>query len=788
MQPFELPDFYVPWPARLNPNLDAARSHSKTWAQEIGILGSSQDEGMIWDERSFDKHDYPLFCAYVHPEAPSPELNLMTDWNVWAFYVDDYFLKVYKRSKDRDGAKEYLDRVLLFMPVDLSSSLAPTNPMERGLSDLWSRTAPTKSEAWRCRITESMRNLLQAFMWELDSMSRQRLANPIEYVEMRRQVGAALWSADLVEHAMFVEIPERIVTTRPMQVLKDTFADAVHLRNDIFSYGREVLKEGELTNAVLVTERFLGIDTQHAANLVNDILTSRLQQFEQTALTELAFIFQEYALDPLEQANVLNYVRGLQDWQSGAHEWHIQTSRYLNPSTGQISATTGLPPSLTGLGTAAARITPNTLGLQRFKSYLHVPFKKVGPTCLPDFYMPFTISLKNPYLETARQHSKTWARQMGMLDALPTHPDIFIWDEHRFDGTDLAFCSALLHPDATAAQLDMEVYWPVWGTYADDYFAAVYGFTHDLAGAKIFHARLPEFMPVESGSLIPEPITPVERGLADLWVRTVEILPTDAQRLFRKVIEEMVGSWLWELSNQIQNRIPELIDFIEMRRKTSGLINLSRLAQDQGIPSEIQRTLIMQQLNNAAIDYVCLTNDIFSYQKEIEFEGVIHNSVLVIENFLGCDRMQAIQVVNNLMTARLKQFEHIATVELPILFKNCSLDATTCEQLLAYVKELQRYMCSSLHWHIKTERYKEIELRRSVRPFTGTATGLGTSAARIRTMVGGGQVGVAAMQPMLFFPAQAGENRLESLQGPKTFAVSHLTLPFMERKGEAQED
>src|SRR5688572_13848009 len=143
MPSFEMPDFYVPWPARLNPNLEAARAHSKVWAREMGILGGFQDDAgpHIWDERDFDRHDYALFCAYIHPEAPTPELNLMTDWNVWAFYVDDYFLQVYKRSKDHAGAKKYLDRVLLFMPLDLNSLPTPTNPMERGLADVWLRTA-----------------------------------------------------------------------------------------------------------------------------------------------------------------------------------------------------------------------------------------------------------------------------------------------------------------------------------------------------------------------------------------------------------------------------------------------------------------------------------------------------------------------------------------------------------------------------------------------------------------------------------------------------------------------
>jgi germacradienol/geosmin synthase len=805
MQPFELPDFYVPWPARLNPNLDAARVHSKVWAHEMGILGLSQNKASLktWDEHAFDRHDYALFCGYIHPEAPSPELNLMTDWNVWGFYVDDYFLRVYKQSNDHIGGKKYLDRIPLFMPVDLSSPPMPTNPMERGLSDLWLRTAPTKSEAWRCRIAEDMRSLWDAFLWELDSMGNQRIANPIEYIEMRRQVGAALWSADLVEHAMFVEIPERIAATRPMRVLKNTFADAAHLRNDIFSYEREVLKDGELTNAVLVIERFLGVDTQRAVNLVNDLLTSRLQQFEHILLAELPSIFLEYALDSLEQANVLNYIRGLQDWQSGAHEWHIQTSRYLNPGVGgQTSKNNGFllpgPPGFLGStrtphevhgadsskgDTSVMRLTPGTLksGMNRLKNYAHVPHKKVGPTHLPKFYKPFTTSI-NPHLETARRHAKAWARQMGMLDALPTHPRIFIWDEHRFDVTDLAFFNALLRPNATFARLELMLYWDVLGTYTDDYFPAVYGRTHDVAGAKLCHIRLSEFMPIESTSPTSVPLTPVERGLADVWMRSTKTMSVDERRLFRKVVEEMIGSWVWELFNQAQNRIPDPIDYIEMRRKTSGsdfVMVLPHSAHDQGIPPEVYRTLTMQELHRSAVDCVCLTNDIFSYQKEIEFEGDIHNCVLVIESFLGCDKMQAVEFVNNLITARMKQFEYIVTNELPILFENFDLGTQAREQLLAYVIDLQHFMSGALQWHLKTERYNEAEIRR--RPgeqFIVAPTGLGTAGARMQNEFS------RRDEPSASSSAQTEED----IKVLKTFAVSHLAPPFLKKKEETQAD
>ena len=72
--------------------------HSKAWAYEMGILDSpekAQDEP-IWDEHKFDSHDYALLFSYTHPDAPSPELDLITDWYVWVFFFDDHFLEIYR--------------------------------------------------------------------------------------------------------------------------------------------------------------------------------------------------------------------------------------------------------------------------------------------------------------------------------------------------------------------------------------------------------------------------------------------------------------------------------------------------------------------------------------------------------------------------------------------------------------------------------------------------------------------------------------------------------------------
>ncbi|MGH8876641.1 MAG: terpene synthase family protein, partial [Stackebrandtia sp.] len=463
-QPFTLPNFYMPYPARLNPHVDEARSHTTGWARDMGMLDSpSAGGGLIWDESDLERHDYGLLCAYTHPDCDAETLNLITDWYVWVFFFDDHFLEEFKRTRDTIGAKEYLDRLELFMPLAGESMPEPTNPVEKGLADLWGRTAPHRSDDWRRRFTVSTRNLLMESLWELSNITADRVANPIEYVEMRRKVGGAPWSANLIEHAAGAEVPAELAATRPLRVLRDTFADGVHLRNDLFSYQREVQDEGENANAVLVFERFLECSTQEAADRVNDLLTSRLHQFESTAVTEVPLLMAAEGITPDEQAPVAAYVKGLQDWQSGGHEWHMRSSRYMNESARPV------PLGPTGLG--AANLKP---GAARLRSHSRVPFTKVGAVKLPDIYMPYPLQL-NPGLETAREHNLDWARRLGMLDAVPGAPGSGIWDERQFRGMDLALCAAGIDPDADQDELNLSSDWLAWGTYGDDYYPKVFG-------------------------------------------------------------------------------------------------------------------------------------------------------------------------------------------------------------------------------------------------------------------------------------------------------------------------
>jgi len=744
-QPFELPDFYEPYPARLNPHLEVAREHSKGWARRMGMIEGSG----VWDEDDYDSHDYALLCAYTHPDAPAAELATVTDWYVWVFFFDDHFLERFKRTRDSAGARAYLDRLLAFMPTRPGDTVSevPENAVERGLADLWARTVPAMSQGWRRRFAETTRHLLEESMWELSNISAGRIANPLEYIEMRRKVGGAPWSAGLVEYAVGAEVPDAVAADRPMRVLRDAFADAVHLRNDLFSYQREVEDEGELSNGVLVFERFLGCDTQQAADAVNDLITSRLQQFEHTVLTELPPLFAEHGLDPKSCADVLAYVKGLQDWQSGGHEWHLRSSRYMNGGTagdpaGPRPGRTVLPGGPTGLGTAAARIVGSLAATApaRLGRHAHLPYQEVGPVRIPELRMPYTTRL-NPHLDRSRERVVEWAHRVGMVGAPPGTPDAGIWDEHKLRAFDLALCAAGIHPDASEEQLDLTTGWLTWGTYGDDYYPAVFGRTFDVLGARACTERLSAFMPVESAD-IPVPASALERGLADLWFRTASPMTVDARRAFRDAIEEMTGSWLWELANHWENRIPDPVDYIEMRRKTFGAeftMSLSRLSLGRAVPPEVYRARPVQAMQNAAGDYAGLLNDLFSYRKEIEFEGEIHNCVLVVRNFFGCGSTEALGIVADLVNSRMREFERVVSAELPAMFEELDLDAEVRAALTGQVRELQNWMAGILTWHRGCRRYTESELRRPVETPPRTSygpTGLGTETARLAAVLG----------------------------------------------------
>ncbi|MCK2244395.1 MULTISPECIES: hypothetical protein [unclassified Crossiella] len=338
--------------------------------------------------------------------------------------------------------------------------------------------------------------------------------------------------------------------------------------------------------------------------------------------------------------------------------------------------------------------------------------------------MPWPVR-QHPDLAEIRPAARAWAAEMGML--------AFVWDGHRYDSTDFGLFVALTHPDVPAPGIHLVAHWIIWGTYLDDYFVEKYKLPAKPVQARLFVERLALFLPAGEAPT-PIPLNPVERGLVDLWPRTTSTMDSAARAVLARQVLGFAGGNLWELANRVHQRAPDPVDFVEMRRQTIGRGQAAAIAGAAGgvlLPPEIRRSRPIQLLDAIAADAPALFNDIVSHRIETEYEREISNGVVVVQAFLRCDRDRAMAVLGDLVTARLRQFEHIVATELPVLFDDLALDAAGQQQVVRYLDGLRAWIAGWHAWHLRTGRFDQRNLPGPRRLLRGPA-GLGTAAARLR--------------------------------------------------------
>lgn len=633
--PYPRPDFYQPWTARVNPGLEAAREQGRTWARAVGMF----DEG-VWDEASFDAIDIVRAAAYCFPDTPGPLLALLAEWGIWAFYFDDAFLERFKRSGDARGAREYVQRSAAILGADPPEA---ADAAQRALAELWSRTVPLMSEHWRRRFARHTVDQLRESIWELENIDAHRVPNPVEYLRRRRGTAGGEWVAELVEVAAAAELAPELVGTRPLRVLRDSFGDSILLANDLFSYRREIEEEDEVNNGVLVLERFLGLPAPAAADAVNRLLTSRMQQFENTLLAEVPLMLEERAAEPADRLRVLGYAKGLRDFQAGMHRWMEESPRYARAfreggsDSAQASEALLRPlPAPSGLGTAAARLWAT------YRAVEQKPRHEPATADLPDLDLGYPVQV-NPYIDSVRSEVEEWAVRMGMLDGI-------VWTEQHFRRADLVGWSGATHPRAARETLTRIAEWYVWRAYVDAVLEHWFTPHRDYLGAKAYLSRIAAFLPSD-GVSVPPPANVAERALVDLWPATFAGFTPRLRAEFPVHVREFADGRLWELANRAQGRVPDSVDYLEMRRHTAGQGFATDLVQ-HAAGTDIEG---LDDIEAAFADVAAWSGDIRSYHADVERDGSVNNGVLVLERLLGASPRQAMDIARDLVVARMRE-------------------------------------------------------------------------------------------------------------------------------------
>lgn len=329
--------------------------------------------------------------------------------------------------------------------------------------------------------------------------------------------------------------------------------------------------------------------------------------------------------------------------------------------------------------------------------------------------MPFSARL-SPHVDKVRQHSKAWARDVGLLDG-------GLWTEAYFDQADFGSFTPLAHPTLGLDELNQISDMHIWAWYVADIFYDGYFRTRDLLGAKAFVARM--------RSIMDNPAQPtwavVERAFADLLKRA----PLDSHD--KASLHEYFDALLWEVHCNAQGRVPDPVDFVEMRRRTVAADLSERLATRvhlAKLPPELMANSTMRALVDAFADITSLKADVVGYDRFGPDTGIITNAVEVVRSFFDCEVQQAVNMVADLVNARMRQFATSAADDLPYLADQYQLTAEQRVALKAYVEALKSWLAGELMWTQRTGRYQPYptpSLASFHRP-----TGLGTAAVLVR--------------------------------------------------------
>ncbi|WP_405392001.1 terpene cyclase [Streptomyces sp. NBC_01102] len=315
----ELPDIYCPFPQRSNPHVGHTREHLATWTRQTGLVHRESAR------RRFEQADFGAFVGMVYPTANAEHLDLVADWFVWLFLVDDQL---------DDGhlgrSPERIQSVVARMRSVVEGEDTGPLPGEKlptavvALADLWERTVPRAAPHWRTRFAWHLTTYLTtATTWEAGNRADGAVPSEATYIAKRRHTGAIHVCMDLIEIVAGIEAPESIHNDPRFITALETSCNVVCWANDVYSFEKEQVL-GEIHNLVHLVRHHRGYGEQQALDHVCAEIAAETERFLR-AEEELLGMYPQLA------GMLTPYLDGMGSWMRGNLDWSRQTPRY-NPA------------------------------------------------------------------------------------------------------------------------------------------------------------------------------------------------------------------------------------------------------------------------------------------------------------------------------------------------------------------------------------------------------------------------------------------------------------------------
>ncbi|MFG1873259.1 hypothetical protein ACGFIV_00285 [Sphaerisporangium sp. NPDC049003] len=309
-----LPSALDVFPPLLDEHVDAARRHLARWVDEYGLVRKEAAR------RRFAHADFAWFAAVTYPSADERGLCLIADWFAWLFLLDDQFDDG-AVGRDPDRVRELMgEMAAVLVHDDGGPRTYPRPAIVEALADLWRRTTPRTTPAWRHRFVDHIAEGGLAAFWEAENRVRGVVPDEATYIEKRRHTGAIYVCMDLIEAVERTEVPARVYADARYQDALRSACDVVCWTNDLYSLEKE-LSLGEYHNLVAVVEHGRGFSREQSVRHVVAAITAEIDLYlERESRVLSAF--------PGHVADVVRNFAGMRSWMRGNLDWSARTKRY----------------------------------------------------------------------------------------------------------------------------------------------------------------------------------------------------------------------------------------------------------------------------------------------------------------------------------------------------------------------------------------------------------------------------------------------------------------------------
>jgi hypothetical protein len=296
-----------PFTPRLSPHVDLVQRWSLHWATRHGLLDRPGARA------AFARARFANLMARSYPDAGCDDLQLATAWLISVFALDDRL----ERAGDPAATRRLVDEVLALLGQD-----APEQQKGhlRALGEVWRRTVPRVSPAWRERFAGHVRDYLEATVWEAGNRAANRPPPVAEYRVMRFRTAAIDMFFDLIEPMHGVELPAAVLADHDFAAMRRSAGMITAIFNDLVSWPKEEAA-GDHHNIVLALrhERGLPVETAVRAAVAE----------HDTLVGEFVAARERFAAGPLAADPAVAAVAGdFVHWIRGNVDWSMESGRY----------------------------------------------------------------------------------------------------------------------------------------------------------------------------------------------------------------------------------------------------------------------------------------------------------------------------------------------------------------------------------------------------------------------------------------------------------------------------